>query len=268
MARADRRDSRAGRAAARCRPGPLGRALRGRPLLLRKRQSEVLCAASTSTSTRARSSPSAGRPAPARRRCSTSCRASTTRPAGACSSAASTRATCRSPSCARAVAIVTQRPILFSIPLRDNLDGGPPGRRPGTWSLEACEAAGVTEFADDLPDGYDTLIGERGVNLSGGQRQRVALARALIAGARVIVLDDPLSRRRHARPSGCSSTPAPGRRRPHRARRDAAALDGAGRRPRRRARRRAIVEDGAPARAARARAASSSDCSETRSLQR
>ena len=59
--------------------------------------------------------------------------------------------------------------------------------------LEACEAAGVSEFADDLPDGYDTLIGERGVNLSGGQRQRVALARALIAGARIIVLDDPLS---------------------------------------------------------------------------
>ena len=69
------------------------------------------------------------------------------------------------------------------------------GRPDVSWDLvrEACEAAGVAEFADDLPDGYDTLIGERGVNLSGGQRQRVALARALIAGARVIVLDDPLS---------------------------------------------------------------------------
>ena len=55
------------------------------------------------------------------------------------------------------------------------------------------EAAGVSSFVDDLPDGYDTLIGERGVNLSGGQRQRVALARALIAGGRVLVLDDPLS---------------------------------------------------------------------------
>src|SRR4051812_3136154 len=91
-----------------------------------------------------------------------------------------------------AVALVTQRPILFSIPLRDNLTAGRPDVR---WQevLEACEAAGVSEFADELPDGYDTLIGERGVNLSGGQRQRVALARALIAGARVIVLDDPLS---------------------------------------------------------------------------
>jgi ABC-type multidrug transport system fused ATPase/permease subunit len=91
-----------------------------------------------------------------------------------------------------AVAIVTQRPILFSIPLRDNLTAGRPDV---SWDvvLAACEAAGVAEFADDLPDGYDTLIGERGVNLSGGQRQRVALARALIAGARVIVLDDPLS---------------------------------------------------------------------------
>jgi ATP-binding cassette subfamily B protein len=91
-----------------------------------------------------------------------------------------------------AVAIVTQRAILFSILLRDNLTAGNPNVE---WSVveAACEAAGVTDFLDDLPDGYDTLIGERGVNLSGGQRQRVALARALIAGSRVIVLDDPLS---------------------------------------------------------------------------
>jgi ABC-type multidrug transport system fused ATPase/permease subunit len=91
-----------------------------------------------------------------------------------------------------AVAVVTQRPILFSIPLRDNLLGGRPDA-PWDEVLAASEAAGVASFVDDLPNGYDTLIGERGVNLSGGQRQRVALARALITRARVLVLDDPLS---------------------------------------------------------------------------
>jgi len=92
----------------------------------------------------------------------------------------------------RAVAIVTQRPVLFSVLLRENLLSARPD---ADWDevLAACEAAGVSTFVDDLPDGYDTLIGERGVNLSGGQRQRVALARALLAGARVLVLDDPMS---------------------------------------------------------------------------
>jgi ABC-type multidrug transport system fused ATPase/permease subunit len=92
----------------------------------------------------------------------------------------------------RDVALVTQRPVLFSVPLRENLTAG---REDADWDdvLAACEAAGVDAFVDDLPDGYDTLIGERGVNLSGGQRQRVALARALVTGARVVVLDDPLS---------------------------------------------------------------------------
>jgi len=90
------------------------------------------------------------------------------------------------------VAVITQRPILFSITLRENLIAGRPD---APWDeVEAmCAAAGVADFVPDLPNGYDTLIGERGVNLSGGQRQRVALARALITGARVIVLDDPLS---------------------------------------------------------------------------
>jgi ABC-type multidrug transport system fused ATPase/permease subunit len=92
----------------------------------------------------------------------------------------------------RDVALVTQRPVLFSILLRENLTAG---REDADWNdvLAACEAAGVAAFVDELPNGYDTLIGERGINLSGGQRQRVALARALVTGARVVVLDDPLS---------------------------------------------------------------------------
>ena len=91
-----------------------------------------------------------------------------------------------------AVALVTQRPVLFSVLLRENLLAARP-EAPWAVVLAACEAAGVAAFVDDLPSGYDTLIGERGVNLSGGQRQRVALARALVAGARVLVLDDPMS---------------------------------------------------------------------------
>jgi ABC-type multidrug transport system fused ATPase/permease subunit len=87
---------------------------------------------------------------------------------------------------------VTQRPVLFSVTLRENLLAARPD---ADWNdvLAACDVAGVALFAEELPRGYDTLIGERGVNLSGGQRQRVALARALVAGARVIVLDDPMS---------------------------------------------------------------------------
>ena len=91
-----------------------------------------------------------------------------------------------------AVALVTQKPVLFSVLLRENLLSARPD---ADWDdvLAASHAAGVSAFVDELPEGYDTLIGERGVNLSGGQRQRVALARALLAGARVLVLDDPMS---------------------------------------------------------------------------
>jgi ATP-binding cassette, subfamily B, multidrug efflux pump len=88
--------------------------------------------------------------------------------------------------------LVTQRPVLFSDTLRENLLAGRAGA-PWAEVERACDIAGVTSFAGELPDGWDTVIGERGVNLSGGQRQRVALARALVAAAPVLVLDDPLS---------------------------------------------------------------------------
>jgi ATP-binding cassette, subfamily B, bacterial len=91
-----------------------------------------------------------------------------------------------------AVGLVTQRPVLFSETLRENLLAGRPD---ADWAdvETACEIAGVSLFVPELPDGWETVIGERGVNLSGGQRQRVALARALLSGTPVLVLDDPLS---------------------------------------------------------------------------
>ena len=170
---------------------PAARRVRRRALPLRHRVRGAL-RRRPRPSSRARSSPCAARPARARRRCSTCCRASTTRPAGHVRVGGVDVRDVPLAELRSAVAIVTQRPVLFSVPLRDNLLAARPD---ADWSevLAACEAAGVTQFADELPNGYDTLIGERGVNLSGGQRQRVALARALIAGARVIVLDDPMS---------------------------------------------------------------------------
>jgi ATP-binding cassette subfamily B protein len=59
--------------------------------------------------------------------------------------------------------------------------------------LHAVRRAGLAELLDDLPDGLDTLVGERGLTLSGGQRQRVAIARALIAEPRILILDDATS---------------------------------------------------------------------------
>ena len=150
------------------------------------------CAGSTSRSSPARSSRSAARPAPARPRCSSLLPRFYDPTGGRVLVGGVDTRDVRLAELRTAVALVTQRPVLFSVPLRDNLTAG---REDATWEevLAACEAAGVDTFGPALPDGWDTLIGERGINLSGGQRQRVALVRALVTGARVIVLDDPLS---------------------------------------------------------------------------
>ncbi|MEU3731581.1 ABC transporter ATP-binding protein [Streptomyces sp. NPDC033538] len=90
------------------------------------------------------------------------------------------------------IAYVPQEPAMFHRSLRDNIAFA----RPGATDEEihaAAEAAHVTEFAEQLPEGFATLVGERGVKLSGGQRQRVALARAVLRDAPILLLDEATS---------------------------------------------------------------------------
>src|SRR5918999_2769722 len=90
------------------------------------------------------------------------------------------------------IALVSDDAFLFSASLRDNIAYARPDASEETVR-EAARRAGLDEFAASLPDGYDTLVGERGLTLSGGQRQRVAIARALLAEPRILLLDDATS---------------------------------------------------------------------------